>query len=126
MQKSLKIKQNVIESSGPTYWWGRYRGKSLGKVLHFLQCYCGMSIAESCTVGTDYVRLGNKNFATFVWSTESLELPNGQNVTVDVPVFVFVEEFYSEEQKSKLLYALKNLDVYIYADRFSSLSSERF
>lgn len=114
--QSLKIKKNNVNNNTvPTYWWGRYQGKSLGKVLHFIQCYCGMPVAELVDVGTNYVKLSNVKIATYDWKVESLELPNGDVLKVDVPVFNFNDQLYSEAQSLKLSEALRSLDVYRFA-----------
>jgi hypothetical protein len=64
----------------PTCFWSNCRGKSIGRVIHALNVYCGLRIAEECQVGNNKVYYPRgKLFATYIWNDE------------DTPVFFFEE-----------------------------------
>jgi hypothetical protein len=65
-----------------SFW--NYRGRCIGRVIHFLYHYSGMDVAEHATIGRDRVEYRGKLFATYGWSDRF-----GQ---CDVPVFEFVDD----------------------------------
>lgn len=74
-------------------WWAKYRGRSTGRVIHFLHAYCGLNIAEMAVIGYGTISLYGKPFATFVWSNKSFQQ--------DVPEFKFIgenSEYYTSRQ----------------------------
>lgn len=64
--------------------WYRYQGRCIGRVLHFLEHYCGLHGAEYARVGGDYVELHNARIATYGWCESFGE--------ADVPAFTFAGE----------------------------------
>ncbi len=65
------------------------KGRSIGRVLHFLYHYCGLNIAETVQVGDGFVRLYGESFATFDWIED------------DIPVFTFTcrnRDIYEKNQ----------------------------
>lgn len=87
-------------------WHRQYRGRSVGRVLHFLYHYCGFDVAEMATIGTEEVVYHGKQIATFKWINER----------DDIPVFTFLPHLshsgtdmaahYEQRQKENLLQAL--------------------
>ena len=54
-----KIKETIMS------WYRQYTGKSIGRVLHFLNAYGGLSLADNVIVGKDTVIMHGKQVATF-------------------------------------------------------------
>lgn len=87
-------------------WHRHHRGQSIGRILHFIEAYCGFDVMEHCTVGSDSVHYYGEKIATYEW------LPGYE----DIPVFEFlpVKSYSGEDlsiarkknQKEKLLEAL--------------------
>lgn len=89
-------------------WHRNYRGKSLGRILHFIEFYCGFDVMENCRMGDDWhsITYHGEKIATFEW------LPGYE----DIPVFKFlpVKSYNGEDlsverernQKEKLLEVL--------------------
>lgn len=97
-------------------WHRKYRGQSVGRVLHFLYHYCGFDVAEMAQIGWEekkedqepvgYVLYREKRIATFKWINEK----------DDIPVFTFLPNlshsgedlapYYEQRQKDNLLKAL--------------------
>lgn len=65
-----------------SFW--NYRGRCIGRVIHFLYHYAGMSVAEYATIGSDRVEYRGKTFATYTWSNDFGK--------VDVPIFTFTDD----------------------------------
>jgi hypothetical protein len=65
-----------------SFW--NYRGRCIGRVIHFLYHYAGMDVAEHATIGSDRVEYRGKAFATYTWSDRFGE--------ADVPVFAFLSD----------------------------------
>jgi hypothetical protein len=61
--------------------WYPYRGRCIGRVLHFVEHYCGLHLAEHVIVSPDAVMRGEKLLATYTWSDRFREW--------DVPEFKF-------------------------------------
>ncbi len=63
-------------------WYSHYRGRSLGRVLAFVEQYCGLHVAEYVTVGEYKVSYYNSDtFASYEWDG-----------CTDVPIFTFYGE----------------------------------
>jgi hypothetical protein len=65
-----------------SFW--NYRGRCIGRVIHFLYHYAGMDVAEHATIGGDSVEYRGKSFAEYTWSDRFGE--------ADVPVFSFLSD----------------------------------
>ena len=65
-----------------SFW--NYRGRCIGRVIHFLYHYAGMDVAEHAQIGGDRVEYRGKVFAKFTWSDSFGEC--------DVPVFEFMDD----------------------------------
>lgn len=65
-----------------SFW--NYRGRCIGRVIHFLYHYAGMDVAEHATIDGDRVEYRGKPFATYKWS-DTIGL-------CDVPEFTFVND----------------------------------
>jgi hypothetical protein len=84
-----------------SFW--NYRGRCIGRVIHFLYHYAGMDVAEHATIGADRVEYRGKLFATYGWSDRF-----GQ---CDVPVFEFVDDEdgrLEDAQVSRVKYAVSD------------------
>ncbi len=77
-----------------------YRGRSVGRVLHFLKYYLPYHYAEAVTVGDNKVHYCKELFATYTWSTSFGE--------GDVPEFTFVKEGGEREPSIEYLTAEQN------------------
>jgi hypothetical protein len=76
-------------------FWSQYSDKSFGKVIHFIYCYCGFNIAESCQIGEHTVMYGNKIIAKDIkWEEHTYK-----EITVWVPVFIFIDENHKKSQE---------------------------
>lgn len=64
-------------------WYSQYRGKSIGRILEWLENICGYNVSSRITVGGGEVHLYNKQIASYEWRT---------NGNYDYPVFTFVGE----------------------------------
>lgn len=77
------------------HWYSGCRGRSLGRILHFIESYCGFNIMESCEVGGSQPGIGEVHYwgellATFTWN-------HG-----DIPTFVFYgkqAKYFTEQQE---------------------------
>lgn len=65
-----------------SFW--NYRGRCIGRVIHFLYHYAGMGVAEHATIGGDRVEYYGKPFAKFTWSDRFGRC--------DVPEFTFLDD----------------------------------
>jgi hypothetical protein len=77
--------------------YSHYRGRSIGRIIHFIYSYCGYSIGSTCTVGEKIVfhERGNalKHLADVKWSEHFGE--------GDVPEFTFYgsdAEYFQQQQ----------------------------
>ncbi len=82
-------------------------GPSIGRVIHFIYHYCGLSISEHICIGQHTVTLYGKPFATFEDKTITVEGLNGWKFESDyVPVFLFDEsldnKLWIENRQNKL------------------------
>jgi len=76
-----------------------YKGKSCGKLLHFINEYCTLHLAEQVIVGDGKISYCNKPFAKVKWIVKELN-----EVKIDVPVFTFFgenKEIWEKEQNIK-------------------------
>lgn len=77
-------------------FYSQYRGRSVGRILHALNVYCNLHIAEHASVSENKVYYpSDKLFATFEWEGE------------DVPVLTFLDhnkELYTKNQEEKKPY----------------------
>ena len=73
--------------------WNRsYRGRTLGRVLHFIYHYCGPVVAENCQVGAGEVTYYGNKIAEFIWLSDT-----------DIPHFKFLPNWdYSGQDKAAL------------------------
>jgi hypothetical protein len=77
-----------------SFW--NYRGRCIGRVIHFLYHYAGMDVAEHATIGGDCVEYHGKPFARFTWSDRFGRC--------DVPEFTFLDDAegrFAAAQESK-------------------------
>lgn len=76
-----------------SYWYSQYRNRSIGRISHFIQVYCGLEAAENCCFGgNDMITLYSEPFAEIKWGPW------------DVPVFKFLgenKEHYTRQQELK-------------------------
>lgn len=61
-------------------WHTNCRGKSLGRILHFIYYYAGFDVMENCTVGNGEVHYHGEKIATFEWLSD-----------LDIPHFKFIQ-----------------------------------
>jgi hypothetical protein len=55
-------------------WWSYYKGRSCGRIIHAIDMYCGLRIAEEIQIGNGTITLYGKPFATYTWEDE--DIPN--------------------------------------------------
>lgn len=55
-------------------WWSKYKGRSCGRIIHAIDMYCGLRIAEEIKIGNGKIELYGKPFATYTWEDE--DVPN--------------------------------------------------
>ncbi len=90
-------------------WNRNCRGRSLGRILHFLYFYCGFDLAEKCQVGTGEVLYWKERIATFEWLSDT-----------DIPFFTFLPHenyrgedmaaLYTKNQATRWAEAIKDAD----------------
>lgn len=80
-------------------WYRGYRGKSVGRIFHFLYHYCGLSVAEHAEISNYSISYGGKEIATFKYSDKFGEK--------DVPEFEFLNENWNYNQIFKREEAIK-------------------
>ena len=72
-------------------WYSKYRGRSVGRILHALNFYTTLHIAERATVGKEEIHFPENNlFATFTWEGDT-----------DIPIITFVGENKEKWQKEQ-------------------------
>ena len=49
----LEVKTPI---DGLALFYGEYRGKSAGRIIHYIWGICGSNIGEACTIGWDKVK----------------------------------------------------------------------
>lgn len=84
-----------------TGWNQNYPFGSLGNITHWVDVYCGMTIAEQVTLSQNEVRLFGGVFATFVLDEE-----------LQMPIFTFMgtqKDSYTKKQKIYVEGVKKNL-----------------
>lgn len=59
-------------------FYSQYRGRSCGRILAYLEKYCGLRVAEEATVHGDKVTWWGETIATYTWDENS-----------DIATFVF-------------------------------------
>lgn len=87
--------------------YSKYRGQSIGRIIHFLHHYCAYHDATHSTIGNDEVRIGGMKLADVKWSPYFGEK--------DVPEFVFFgdnAELYSENQMERRKEAIEESVIY--------------
>lgn len=80
-----------------------YKGQSIGRILYFLNKYCGLDVAEQAVLRDDMVTYYGKVIARFTWSKEFGE--------ADVPDFIFCgdnAEYYTDNQILKRTEAIED------------------
>lgn len=70
-------------------FYDQYPGNSIGRILHYLQVYCGVTVAESVCVGDGEIKQHGETIALYSWD-------NGY------PYFVFVNKHYQQHQDEYL------------------------
>jgi len=50
--------------------YSNYKGRSVGRIVHYIYLYCGINIGEYCQIGDGTVLYGGKTIATFTWENE--------------------------------------------------------
>ena len=72
-------------------WYRHYVGNSMGRILHFLNVYCGLRIAESAAIGPKTITYQGQQIATYTMLDElEVEGLNGWKFKSKfVPVFEF-------------------------------------
>lgn len=80
--------------------WYHYRGRCIGRVLHFVEHYCGLHLAEHVTVGDGAVTDRGRQLATYTWSDRFGEW--------DVPEFKFApcNSMYEYQQRTRREWAI--------------------
>lgn len=71
-------------------FFSNYGPKTIGRCMYFIQYYCGLHVAETCTFGESGVHLCDENDATIEWDEEGN------------PHFTFLgsmARFYGEQQE---------------------------
>jgi len=62
-----------------------YRGKSIGRMIHYIHKYCGLHYAENVMFGENGITYLSRPFATVEWR-------NTRHKSVQVPWFTFSKE----------------------------------
>jgi len=72
-------------------WYSQYTGDCIGRVLHFLYIYGGLSLSDNVTVGSENIYISNKKIATYsIRSEMEVEGIGGWKFTSKyVPIFRF-------------------------------------
>jgi hypothetical protein len=97
------------------HWYAHYTGDSLGRVLHFLNVYGGLRLAENAIIGNGTVTLYNKPVATFTIQTIEIEGLGGWKFTSKfVPVFIFSTEYKDLIEKQDRLQRVAILESAVY------------
>lgn len=88
-------------------WHRQYRGRRLGRILHFLYHYCGFDVAERAQVGQNEITYQGKRIATFEFLSDT-----------DIPYFTFLpnmsysgtdmQAYYEQNQKTKWAEAIRD------------------
>jgi hypothetical protein len=52
-------------------WYSQYRGQSYGRILHYVNIYCGLRYAEEVAVYTDKITYHDNLLATFSWEGDT-------------------------------------------------------
>jgi hypothetical protein len=101
MARQLTLTRLLFMRSKMTVgFYSGYKGRSCGKILGYLEKYCGLRVAEEATVYSDKVVWWGENIATYTWDGDS-----------DVATFVFNENLkYSSLMGSK--YWVRNQRIY--------------
>lgn len=85
-------------------WYSQCAGNCIGRILHFLNVYSGLRMAEDATVGINNVTFDGKDVAIFTMNDIEVEGIGGWKFQSRfVPVFSFTEEYsYMAEVQEKL------------------------
>lgn len=96
-------------------FWNHYEGRAIGKIINFLYHYCGLNIAENCTIGNHEIEYHGKVIATVSW--EEFEYDGKK---IDIPVFDFEDKFYMEQQTKKKIIAA--IDMKDFMNQFENMN----
>ena len=58
-------------------WYSQYRGRSIDRIPHFINAYCGLSAAENVLVVEGKVEYWGRLLATYTWKEGT-----------DIPIFI--------------------------------------
>ena len=94
-------------------FWNHYEGRAIGKIINFLYHYCGLNIAENCTIGNHEIKYRGNLVATVSW--EEFEYDGKK---IDIPIFNFCDKYYMEQQDSKKVIAA--IDMKEFRDQFEN------
>lgn len=91
-------------------WHHSYRGRSVGRVLHFLYHYCGFYIAEHTSIVGSKVILHDEEIASFIWLSD-LDIPH---FTFHTPLKQsysdpnYLQQYWESNQKNLLVEAIQD------------------
>ncbi len=71
-------------------WYSKYKGRSIGRILHFLYHYTNVDIAGRATISNGTILYCGEVIATYEWEGET-----------DMPVFKFANDFFNKNQESR-------------------------
>jgi hypothetical protein len=83
-------------------FFSQYGPKTVGRCMYFINQYCGLRVAESCTFSDGGVNLLGGNSATMSYDDDGN------------PFFIFegpLKDYYTETQIAKQGYAVKGLTI---------------
>ncbi len=80
-------------------WHSSHRGRSIGRVLHFLYYYCGFGVAEKATVGQNKVVYHGKTIATYEFLSDT-----------DIPYFTFLPNLSHSGSDMKAMYEQNQME----------------
>ena len=85
-------------------WYRHCAGNCIGRILHFLNVYSGLKMAEDATVGVNNVTFYGKDVATYTMRNIEVEGVDGWKFQSRfVPIFSFTKEYsYMTEAQEKL------------------------
>ena len=83
--------------------YSNYKGRCVGRVLHFLYHYCGLTIAERAIISfaPSEVKYGNELLASYRWLGDT-----------DIPVFTFVDKLENSHWSTEHMERKQNEALY--------------
>lgn len=94
-------------------WHRQYRGKSIGRILHFLYHYCGFDVAEKATIGQCEVHYNGNKIATYAFLSDT-DIPHFTFLTPDKSYTYrdpnAMREMWETNQKEKVFEAIKDAE----------------